>query len=139
MINLKHPVLVADNNQEDCNAIIDELKKLGFSKFLLASDRKTAATTLYQTEEGEEISLIVVAHEIFEPDGQEYMEMIKSVDEFKETPVIAFSSEIRLELAMRYMDYGALSFLVKPVTARKFAASLLLLKQPTVVEEEDEW
>lgn len=89
-------------------------KDLGFSKIFEASSVKEAWSVI-EGQNGE-FDLIITDHHLGITTGLEFLQKLKSMDQYKGIPVIFMTSDNEKSLVLDAIEFGAINYLMKPYT-----------------------
>ena len=121
-------ILVVDDDEEDRDMIRDAMDTLGQAAILRFAPDGEQALSLLASECSEHFlpSLIILDLNMPRMSGSQVLQAIKSNPLLRSIPVIIFSTSINPFEKEKCMDYGAHSYLTKPVS---FTSSIATVKE----------
>ena len=109
-MNLK--ILAIDDSPTMRRIIINTLKRFGYDDVVEAVDGKDALAKM----KVESFNFIIADWNMPEMDGFEFVKVIRSMDEFKDIPVLMVTTRSIKEDIMEAMRIGVNNYVVKPFT-----------------------
>jgi CheY-like chemotaxis protein len=121
-------ILVVDDDEEDRDMILDAMGTLGRASVLRFATDGEQALSLLTSECSERFlpALIVLDLNMPRMNGSQVLQAIKLNPLLRAIPVIIFSTSINPFEKEKCMDYGAHSYLIKPVS---FTSSIDIMKK----------
>ena len=114
----EHPILIAEDSALLSKLITDCLHKAGYSNVTVANNGKEAWDKLneYRNEGNyrDKVSCVITDIEMPQMDGHRLTKLIKEDNDFKELPVVIFSSLVNDEMKRKGEQLGANAQLSKP-------------------------
>ena len=120
----ERPILLIEDNPMDIDLTLRAFKKEGLSNPIeLARDGEEALALIPQWEAGKPLPLIILMDlKLPKVGGLEVTRRIKEHREFKIIPIVVLTSSSEDKDIKTAYQYGANSYIVKPVDFDKFAA-----------------
>ena len=113
-------ILLIEDEPDDRDLILIAFKKQNIDNKIIVADSAAMALDMLLGQgkyENQQISPIFILIDIKMPliNGTEFLRMIKSHDRIKNIPIIVFTSSIEENDLLQSYDYGANSFIHKPI------------------------
>jgi len=109
---VKLKILAIDDSPTMRRIIINTLKRFGYDDVVEAVDGKDALAKM----KVERFNFIIADWNMPEMDGFEFVKVIRSMDEFKDIPVLMVTTRSIKEDIMEAMRIGVNNYVVKPFT-----------------------
>lgn len=109
---MKLKILAIDDSPTMRRIIINTLKRFGYDDVVEAVDGKDALAKM----KVERFNFIIADWNMPEMDGFEFVKVIRSMDEFKDIPVLMVTTRSIKEDIMEAMRIGVNNYVVKPFT-----------------------
>lgn len=108
-------ILIVDDSINIRQIIVDNLKRLGFTKMETAADANEAFQKLVQFSKGPNpFSLILSDLNMPGPSGLDFLKQCRETDPFKEVPFIMITTESEKQAVIQAAVSGVSSYIVKP-------------------------
>ena len=108
-------ILVVDDSINIRQIIVDNLKRLGFTKLETAADANEAFAKLVKFSKGPNpFSLILSDLNMPGPSGLDFLKQTRETEPFKELPFIMITTESEKQAVIQAAVSGVSSYIVKP-------------------------
>ena len=120
----RRPILLVEDNPMDIDLTKIAFKKRKFiNPLIIARDGEEALEFIQRWEKGEPLPLIILLDlKLPKIDGLEVLRQLKNNEKFKMIPVVVLTSSSEDRDIKTAYQYGANSYIVKPVDFEKFMA-----------------
>lgn len=123
------PILIIDDFPMIRSILANMLKDLGYSQVAEAEDGQTAWSMITKAHAaGRPYGAILVDWNMPRMSGIELIERCRSMDEYRNLPLIVVTAEREKESVLRALKAGATDYITKPITpeilGRKLEAAL---------------
>ena len=120
----RRPILLVEDNPVDIDLTKRAFQKRNFiNPVNIARDGEEALEFMQRWEKGDPLPLIILLDlKLPKVDGLEVLRQIKNNEEFKTIPVVVLTSSSEDRDIKTAYQYGANSYIVKPVDFEKFMA-----------------
>jgi CheY-like chemotaxis protein len=119
---INNPILLVEDNPVDLDLTIRafSISKLT-NPIIVARDGEEALAFIQRWEKGEMLPVVILLDlKLPKVDGLEVLRILKSHPDFKATPIVVLTSSAESSDVRSAYEFGANSYIVKPVDFEKF-------------------
>ena len=114
--------LVLEDTQTMREAVVQQLKKMGFSGNIFEAEKVSEAKEIIQKEN---IDFIVSDWNLPDGTGFEFLKDIRAMSKYEETPFLMVTTENGIKEVIEAIKEGASNYLIKPWEEVSFVEKLL--------------
>ena len=121
VLNMKMRILVVDDSSTMRRIIGSALKEIGLTNVVKADDGDVAWDIVQKGG----IDLILSDHKMPNMSGEDFLKLVRTSEEFKNTPFIMVTAEAFRDNVMNAVKLGVSNYIVKPFSAVQLLEKIL--------------